>query len=49
MTKCCATCQWLDNTGVCNNDSSGIFQTGEYNSCPFWENYDVEMWGEDDE
>ena len=49
MIKTCGTCQWWDDNGVCNNDSAEVFQTGEHNNCPFWENYDEEMWGDDDE
>ena len=46
MIKTCGTCQWWDDKGVCNNDAAVVFQTGEHNNCPFWENYDEEMWGE---
>lgn len=46
MIKTCGTCQWWDDNGVCNNDAAVVFQTGEHNNCPFWENYDEEMWGE---
>ena len=46
MIKTCGTCQWWDDNGVCNNDAAVVFQTGEHNNCPFWENYDVEMWGD---
>lgn len=49
MIKTCGTCQWRDDNGVCNNDAAVVFQTGEHNNCPFWENYDVEMWGDGDE
>ena len=49
MTKTCGTCQWWDDNGVCNNDVAGIYQTGEHATCPFWENYEEEMWGDEDE
>lgn len=45
MVKTCGTCQWWDNNGVCNNDEADMYQTGETNSCPCWENYDWEMYG----
>lgn len=31
MTKTCGACQWWDD-GVCQNDDSGILQTGAHNS-----------------
>lgn len=49
MIKTCGTCQWWDDNGACNNDAAVVFQTGEHNNCPLWENYDEEMWGDDDE
>lgn len=48
MTKTCGSCQWWDD-GVCQNDDSGILQPGEHGTCPFWEDYEEEMWGEGDE
>ena len=47
MTKTCGTCQWWDD-GVCQNDDSGILQTGAHGTCPFWEDFDTGMWGDDD-
>ena len=47
MTKTCGACQWWDD-GVCQNDDSSILQSGEHGTCPFWEDYEEEMWGDDD-
>lgn len=46
MDKTCATCDWWED-GVCTNDESDVYQTGEAGNCPCWENYDLEMWGEE--
>lgn len=48
MKKICGTCDWRDDNGVCNNDAAGIYQTGESNTCPLWENYDHEMYGDEE-
>lgn len=45
IVETCGTCQWWDN-GVCLNYDSDMYQTGEVNTCPFWENYDWEMYGD---
>lgn len=47
MVKTCGTCHWWDNNGVCLNDEADMYQTGETNSCPCWENYDEEFWGDE--
>lgn len=43
MVKTCGTCNWWDDNGVCTNDKVAICQTGENNTCPFWQE-----WGEED-
>lgn len=48
MIKTCGTCRWWDDNGVCNNDAAGIFQSGVNGSCPFWENDDEKMWGDEE-
>lgn len=47
MNKCCSTCQYWED-GTCINEESDMYQTGAKNSCPHWENYDYEMFGEED-
>lgn len=47
MVKTCGTCNWWDDNGVCANDEVAICQTGETNTCPFWEEWDEE-WDEED-
>ena len=47
MVKICGTCDWRDDSGVCTNDNADVYQTGEAGNCPCWENYDLEMWGEE--
>lgn len=49
MVKTCGTCQWWDKNGVCINDEADMYQTGAKNSCPRWENYDYEMFCEEDD
>ncbi len=46
MDKTCGTCQWWDENGVCTNDDANVYQIGETGTCPCWENYDWEMWGD---
>lgn len=43
--KVCGTCQWWRD-GVCLNDEADMYQTGEANTCPCWENYELEMYGD---
>lgn len=48
MDKTCATCQWyVEETMRCMNDRSDVFMTGPLGTCPCWENYDYDMWGEE--
>lgn len=35
--KTCRTCKWWDDNSICKNDKGKVFQTGENNTCPFWE------------
>lgn len=42
MVKKCGTCNWWDDNGVCTNDEAAICQTGENNTCPFWQEWDEE-------
>lgn len=39
MVKTCGTCNWWDDNGVCTNDEVVICQTGETNTCPFWQEW----------
>lgn len=46
MEKTCSTCQNNDH-GVCVNKDSTLYGTRvEDGTCPVWENYDWEMWGD---
>ena len=52
MNKICFNCQWWEPyTDVCLNwDAEGFMDcTLADNTCPPWENYESEMWGDDDE
>ena len=47
MTKCCATCQWYSESDfICLNEDSKFYMTGKNNTCPLWENYDFDMYGD---
>lgn len=48
MDKTCQTCQHCNEHGVCTNDDSVYFGSRvDGGSCPVWENYDWEMWGDE--
>lgn len=51
MVKTCGTCQWWDSDPMvwacCNGDSERCADfTSPDDTCPCWENYDWEMWGD---
>ena len=48
MARCCANCQWCSDDMICENDDSWMYKTSAGNCCPFWENYDADMWEEDE-
>lgn len=41
--KCCGGCGWFDPSNhICGNAQTGIFITGESNTCPHWADfYDI--------
>ena len=52
MNKICFNCQWWEPfASVCCNweskDCADVILAD--NTCPHWENYESEMWGDDDE
>lgn len=50
MKRRCKTCKWYEEfMGVClNGDSEHCADfTDPDDTCPCWENYDLEMWGEE--
>lgn len=48
MERTCQTCQDRNANGVCISVDSVYFGSRvEDGTCPFWENYDLEMWGEE--
>lgn len=54
MDKTCLDCDWrrMDDGGgiICANEDSphlGEYIPPDYDSCPYWGNYDKEFWGED--
>lgn len=50
MTRNCGNCQWHDgSTGACCNGDSRYCAdfTDDDQTCDVWENYDLEMWGEE--
>lgn len=48
MEKNCTTCQHRNEHGICTNEN-GVFFGSRVDdvTCPVWENYDVEFWGDE--
>lgn len=50
MDRYCASCQWYDlERHMCLSDDSGVFLTGDSDTCHYWENYDYGMHGGEDD
>ena len=48
MNKTCNICQHRNFHGVCTNAESVFFGSWVNDgTCPVWENYDTEMWGDE--
>lgn len=48
MEKKCNTCQHRNAQGICTNANSVFFGSRvDDGTCPVWENYDKEMWGDE--
>lgn len=50
MDRCCASCQFYDpESHMCQSDDSGVFLTGDSDTCPYWEDYNYGMYGGEDD
>lgn len=45
MDKICGTCMWWKDY-ICTNEDSDECFTASEETCPHWENYDWEMYGD---
>ena len=48
MNKTCNTCQHRNAQGICTNHDSVFFGSRvDDGTCPVWENYDYDFWGDE--